>query len=219
MQLGKTDETHIIRTIEYWDIERKRYPQYDHTAVIVAEDITSRFLNVIALFNGFIPLIAVQMHAVRVGEHVSLICATVLSEVQLGLADDDEEVKEVTDRSYWEKRGSKSTVEMADELLQIIKTFDPTQELKYNKFYIGLPKAGQRYNFASITPMKEFLRLAIRLDRYDEVQEKLEEHGLDLMKYDTRWGAYQIRLGKGEIDKHKQILTDLLKRAYDESAR
>ena len=48
IQLGKTDEAHIIRTIEYWDIERKRYPQYDHTAVIVAEDITSRFLNVIA---------------------------------------------------------------------------------------------------------------------------------------------------------------------------
>jgi hypothetical protein len=24
LQLGKTDETHIIRTIEYWDIERKR---------------------------------------------------------------------------------------------------------------------------------------------------------------------------------------------------
>ncbi len=30
IQLGKTDEGHIIRTIEYWDIERKRYPQYDH---------------------------------------------------------------------------------------------------------------------------------------------------------------------------------------------
>lgn len=28
VQLGKTDEAHIIRTIEYWDIERKRYPQY-----------------------------------------------------------------------------------------------------------------------------------------------------------------------------------------------
>lgn len=45
VQLGKTDEAHVIRTIEYWDIERKRYPQYDHTAVIVAEDISSRFLN------------------------------------------------------------------------------------------------------------------------------------------------------------------------------
>jgi len=37
VQLGSTDESHIIRTIEYWDIERKRYPQYEHTAVIVAE--------------------------------------------------------------------------------------------------------------------------------------------------------------------------------------
>jgi hypothetical protein len=55
IQLGATDETHIIRTIEYWDIERKRYPQYDHCAVLVAEDITSRFLNVISLFNGTIP--------------------------------------------------------------------------------------------------------------------------------------------------------------------
>src|SRR6266576_5735586 len=59
VQLGKSDEAHIIRTLEYWDIERKRYPQYEHTAVIIAEDITSRFLNIIALFNGAIPLIAI----------------------------------------------------------------------------------------------------------------------------------------------------------------
>jgi hypothetical protein len=26
IQLGKTDECHIFRTIEYWDLERKRYP-------------------------------------------------------------------------------------------------------------------------------------------------------------------------------------------------
>ena len=43
LQLGATDESHIIRTIEYWDIERKRYPQYEHIAVIAAEDVTSRF--------------------------------------------------------------------------------------------------------------------------------------------------------------------------------
>jgi hypothetical protein len=27
VQLGETDESHIIRTIEYWNIERKRYQQ------------------------------------------------------------------------------------------------------------------------------------------------------------------------------------------------
>lgn len=39
IQLGATDEAHIMRTIEYWDIERKKYPQYEHTAVIVLEEI------------------------------------------------------------------------------------------------------------------------------------------------------------------------------------
>src|SRR5690606_29330292 len=56
IQLGKTDESHIIRTLEYWDIERKRNPQVEHCAVIIAEDITSRFLNVISLFNGYVPI-------------------------------------------------------------------------------------------------------------------------------------------------------------------
>jgi hypothetical protein len=72
IQLGASDESHIIRTIEYWDIERKRYPQYDHTAVIVAEDITSRFLNVISLFKGHIPIMAIQFSATETGEGVGL---------------------------------------------------------------------------------------------------------------------------------------------------
>jgi hypothetical protein len=112
IQLGSTDEAHIIRTIEYWDVERKRYPQYDHTAVIIAEHITGRFLNVISLFNGVIPLIAMQMNAMRIGAGVSLIFSTVLDQVRLGLVEEDEEVQEVTDRAYWEHRGTKETIAM-----------------------------------------------------------------------------------------------------------
>lgn len=54
-QLEPTDPSHIIRAIEYWDVERRRYPQYEHVTVIVAEDVTGRFSNVISLFNGSIP--------------------------------------------------------------------------------------------------------------------------------------------------------------------
>src|ERR1700704_4732422 len=81
VQLGPTDEAHIIRTIEYWDIERKRYPQYDHCAVLIAEDITSRFLNVVALFNGMIPLIALQMQALKVGDQSTLLFTKVMDEL------------------------------------------------------------------------------------------------------------------------------------------
>jgi predicted transport protein len=217
IQLGKTDEAHIIRTIEYWDIERKRYPQYDHTAVIVAEDITSRFLNVISLFNGSIPLVAIQLSAVRLGDSVSLICSKVLDEMRLGLVDEDEEVQAVTDRSYWEARASKDTLAMADEMLEVVRSLDPDLELKYNKFYIGLAKAGQPNNFVIFRPKKDWLRLEVRLDASDETQAQLDLSGLDVMDYDSRWGRYRIRLAKGDTAKHKDFLTALLTEAFGEA--
>jgi predicted transport protein len=217
VQLGKTDEAHIIRTIEYWDIERKRYPQYDHTAVIVAEDITSRFLNVIGLFNGAISLVAIQMSAIRLGDTVSLVCSTVLDEARLGLVDEDEEAA-VTDRSYWEARASKHTLAMADEMLEVVRALDPELELKYNKFYIGLAKGGQPNNFVIFRPKKDWLRLEVRLDRSDETQAQLDGSGLDVMDYDARWGRYRIRLAKGDTTKHKDFLVALMEKAFGGAA-
>ena len=135
LQLGSTDEAHIIRTIEYWDIEKKRYPQYDHCAVLVAEDITSRFLNVISLFNGTMPLIAIQMQALKVGNNLTLVFTQVLDELSRGLVDEDEDADaEPTDRAYWEKRATKATVGLADQMLEILRGFDSTLNLKFNKF-------------------------------------------------------------------------------------
>ncbi|WP_456781980.1 hypothetical protein [Bradyrhizobium sp. USDA 3315] len=127
VQLGSTDEAHIVRSIEYWDIERKRYPQYEHCAVVVAEDITSRFLNVVSLFNGVIPLIALQMQALKVGEHTTLVFTKVMDEMSRGVVDEDEDAEAApTDRAYWEKQGTKATVQLADQLLAIVQEIDPS---------------------------------------------------------------------------------------------
>lgn len=214
VQLGAIDESHIIRTIEYWDIERKRYPQYEHTAVIVAEDITSRFLNVISLFNGMIPLVAIQMKALRSENKVGLVFTTVVDQRALGLVDEDEESQELTDRTYWESRGSKKTVGIADQLLEIAKTHDPTLELKYNKFYIGLAKNGQPRNFIVFRPKKGFMRFEPRLKNSPDTQERFESAGLDVMDYDSRWGRYRIRLQSGDVEKYKEILTEVIAEAF-----
>ncbi len=213
IQLGKTDESHIIRTIEYWDIEKKRYPQYDHCAVIIAEDITSRFLNVISLFNGFIPLIVIQMNAYKFGNEIGLVFTKVLDEMPLGLVDEDEEVAEATDRDYWLKRGTNNTVKMADEILEIINSFKPGYELKYNKFYIGLSRDSQPNNFAICRPKKNYMRLEIKLPKTDETDQIIEKNDLDEMGYDVRWGAYRFRLNKGDISKKQAIIKDLLENA------
>ena len=217
IQLGATDEAHIVRTIEYWDIERKRYPQYEHTAVLVAEDITSRFLNVIALLNGAVPLVAIQLNAVRIGDAVSLVFSTVVDVVPRGLADEDEEVLAVTNRAYWEQRANPATLAIADELLSMLKALDPTLELKYNKYYVGLAINGRPNNFVYFSPKKDFLRLNIRADRNDEVMQQLEGSGLDFMGYDPREGRYKVRLFKDDVSQHRDLLMSLFRISHDEA--
>ncbi|MCA6381467.1 MAG: hypothetical protein IM606_08260 [Cytophagales bacterium] len=210
LQLGKTDESHIIRTIEYWDIERKRYPQYDHCAVIIAEEITSRFLNVISLFNGSIPLIAIQMKAYKFDDQVGLIFNTVLDESRLGLVDDDEEVQEITNRDFWLKRGTEDTLKMADEILEIVNSITPGYALKYNKFYIGLAKDDQPDNFAICRPKKNYMRIELRIPKSTEMDNIIEKSALEEMDYDSRWGRYRIRLNKGDIKKHHDVIKNFL---------
>ena len=214
VQLGRADEAHIIRTIEYWDIERKRYPQYDHVAVIVAEDITSRFLNVIGLFNGMIPLVAVQMNAVQVGDAVSLVFTTVVDQMSFGLVDDDEDVAEVTDRAYWEQRGTAETVALADKLLKLVHDIEPGLSFKYNKFYIGLARDGQAKNFVTFRPQKNVVKVAIRLNQDEQLEQQLDDAGLDVMDYDKRGGRYRLRIRPGEAESKAEILKQILRRAH-----
>lgn len=215
IQLGKTDECHIFRAIEYWDLERKRYPQYDHVAVLIAEDITSRFLNVISLLNGFIPLVVIQLNAIQLGDQIALIFTVVLDQ-RLGLAPDEEEEQEVADRTYWEKRSSKTTVSSADDMLRLMKTLDRELELKYNKFYISVSKDDKPFNFVIFRPKKTSLRVEPKLKKAEEIEIMLDSAGLDVLEYDTRNQRYRIRFSKDEIQKHERLLKEILGRAYRE---
>ena len=216
IQLGKTDESHIIRTIEYWDLERKRYPQYEHCSVIVAEDITSRFMNVISLFNGFIPLIAIQMTAIKSEDGIGLIFTKVLDEMALGLIDEDEESSPPANREYWLDRGSKKTVLMVDKQLKIIQNFAPEYNLKYNRYYIGLAKDGIANNFVSFRPKKQWVNNEIRLSKDEALSSEIEEAGIDV-EYLSKWGKYRLRMRPGDIDKNSELLEKIFKQAYEAS--
>jgi predicted transport protein len=216
LQLGKIDESHIIRTIEYWDIERKRYPQYDHCAVIIAEDITSRFLNVISLFNGSIPLIAIKMDAYKVSDdEISLTFTRVIDELALGLVDEDEEVAEITDRNYWIKRSTPEILKITDGLVAKINVFaENTLELKYNKYYIGMAKDGVAFNFVAFHPKKKYVNINIKLPYTEETQAQIVAHDLEDMGYDARWKQYRLRLTEKDIRQHGDFLVGLFEAAY-----
>lgn len=214
LQLGATDETHIIRTIEYWDNERSRNPHIDHIAVIVAEDITTRFLNVISLFNKSVPLIAIQLSAIEVGNDVTINCVKVLDlSTSMGWEEDSTSAVS-TDRQYWLKKATSETVAIADKLLAIVHevTENKSLELNYNKHYIGLASGGVANNFISMKPRKHNVLLMVKVPRTDEVTELIEQ-SLELISYDNRWNLYQVRVTKNDLTENTAALRELISRA------
>lgn len=214
LQLGATDESHIIRTIEYWDTERRRYPQYDHVGVIVAEEITARFFNVISLFNGFIPLIAIQMSAIQIADNeVTLVFTKVLDLITLGLEEEDE--GEPADRKYWEARSSKDMLQLTDRLLGLVRQVDPEAGLKYNRNYITLLRSGVTTNYMTFRPRKKHVSLEFKIPRSEEVSGKLEAAGLASLPYNVRWGAYRPYVAPDSLDEHADLLLELIQLAHD----
>lgn len=210
VQLGATDPSHIIRTIEYWDMEKKRYPQYDHCAVIIAEEITGRFMNVISLFNGTIPLIAIQLSAIKTGENTyNLVFTKILDRMTLG-NEEDEEV-ETTDRKYWENRSTTKMLKNVDDIFADLNELTQGYELKYNKFYIGISKEGLVKNFIEFKPKKNYLYFLVKGEENTEKINKIENAGLEV-SYIPRWKEYQIRINNlDEYKKNKELIKELVK--------
>jgi hypothetical protein len=213
IQLGASDERHIIRTLEYWDVERRRYPQYDHVAVLVAEDVTSRFLNVISMFNGFIPIIAIQMQALEVGGNLTLSASRVLDVVNLG-TDEEDGAGAATDRAYWEAKATPASLTLADKFIELAKEKDPALAPKYNKYYIGLARNGIADNFISLKPKKNWIIFQPKVPSNPELNQRLDDAGLQVMAYERRFNHYKIRLSDSELAEHLDLIREIIAMAY-----
>jgi hypothetical protein len=143
VMLGETDETHIIRTIEYWDNEKRRWPQRNHTAVLIAEHINRRFFNVIHLLSYSIPIVAIQATLLRVGDQQALSFTKILDTFQE--VDDGSSLNdEVFDRDFWINKAA-WTVETAEALRDTIADDQVRPELNYLKHYVALTVDGSNY--------------------------------------------------------------------------
>ncbi|MGD0546752.1 MAG: hypothetical protein ABR991_02855 [Terracidiphilus sp.] len=211
VQLGDLDESHIIRIIEYWDIMRKLYPKQRHIAVIVAEKITSRFFNVIGLFNQFIPFVAIQVSGIEMDGKFTLVFTKVLD---ISATRTESELEyQPTDRVYWESKASIEILKLADKILEVAKEFYPKIVLKYNKGYIGTTIDGMKSNFLMFWPRKSILKLSIYLPSSPENDGLCEEVGLDI-DYDPEWSKYRFEFRIEEFEKYSSFIRDFLRRSF-----
>ena len=217
VMLGELDASHIIRTIEYWDIERQRYPDLEHRAVIVAEEVTARFFNVIRLLNRAVPIIALQLSAFRLGDEVVLHFTRVLDTYQFGTPEEDDGAESV-DRVYWEKRSSPESLAVVGLIRNLVPSGKGEARITYNKHHIALGTDG--YNFCWFYPRKAphcWVRLRLEADERQQIVSQMEGVGIEAENY--RSNQIDIKLDAGTIQAHRELIAAAVGRAEEWSHR
>lgn len=209
LMLGKTDASHIIRTIEYWDNEKRKWPKRAHTAVIVAESITNRFFNVIRLLGDAIPIIAIQANLIEADGKCILHFSTVLDTYT-----EPEQGTDGTgpaDEAYW-VQNAPGTLKMAKMLQELFSPEGDQSVLHVTQSYISLmvgesdwvwlharANDRSRVNFYLVEP---FLSEAISC---------LKESGIEWKKRDNYHGgtAVYFTMDTADVERNIKCLTTL----------
>jgi len=213
VQLGETDASHIIRTIEYWDEEQRRYPNRTHCAVLIAEDVTNRFLNVLSLFNRHIPIMVIQMKAIQVQDSVLLNFTRVLDTVEWQEEREDSIATAVT-REELQSRSSEVAMGIIDACLEMLRQIDSQISLTYGQRWAGLALDGKTTNFVRFYPRKQsFVRVKAHPKSKDEWAEKLKAAGLEVLPGGE---SVRFRLHKGDLEKNHDLLLELFRESYEE---
>jgi hypothetical protein len=117
VMLGETDPSHIIRAIEYWDNEKRKYPQRQHYCVLIAESFDRRYFNVIQILSQNIPMIAIQADLIQIDGELILHFSQIL-DVYVEPEDENQEL--VTSENTWQDKAM-WTLNAARKLLSIIQ--------------------------------------------------------------------------------------------------
>jgi hypothetical protein len=188
VMLGETDASHIIRTIEYWDLEKRRWPKRSHTAVLVAEGINTRFFNVVQLLSQAIPIIGIQVKAVeldgKLGLHFTMIDSYEEPEV--------EDESPPADEAYWKDKRP-DTLILAKGCEALATTLFEDVKLRFLKGELVLTIGAQKRIW--IWPAKgELIWIAYRLEakETEALKKMLEAKGV-IPKIEE-WGEHDVEL-------------------------
>ena len=211
LQLGTTDANHIIRTIEYWDIERRRYPKFEHTAVIAAEEISGRFFNVINLFGYHIPIVAIKVSAFKLEEGIGLHFTKILDTREIIAQAEEEETVLSTTRDDWIDGKYHEEVSLVDTAVYEITGGIPN----FTKYYIGFKLNGRNHAKVRFGVLPGKIDVIFRVSDTDTVPENLEE--LPIFDGINKWGWFVFYLeNETQLRENLPILKKMFKLAMDE---
>ncbi|HEY8666204.1 MAG TPA: hypothetical protein VIL86_06050 [Tepidisphaeraceae bacterium] len=92
LKLGAATDGQIMRALECLAVRREDAPADDHCAVVIAENFAGRQVTLLARLGETVPLMGVQLGALKIEGQVTLLCSTIIERsagrARAGEADD-----------------------------------------------------------------------------------------------------------------------------------
>ena len=201
VMLGETDPSHIIRTIEYWDLEKRRYPQRQHFPVLIAETFSRRYFNVIQILSLNVPMIAIQADLLEVSGQ-KIINFTKILDIYEEQAEDDE--TNVVNETTWSSSAN-WTLQTSKELLSIINSTGQILKLNFTQSYVALINSkGNAYWLYKRAEPKSYLGFKERDDEKTQAIKNILDKSAVPFTY-NKYQEFLIVVDKEFVKKNKEI--------------
>ncbi len=191
LQLGATDESHIIRTIEYWDNEKRKFPKRSHTAVLVAEKITSRFFNVVHLLSFGVPIIGIQANIVQAGEGKGLYFTKIIDSYEEP-EDEEETPQQPFDEKHWVDNypGALECIRWYKTILEHLYGEVP---IKYFDSYVSLLLGGIARVWVNVRKNDRVLiEVKYGEKNFQEAADQLNKDGVSFNTYKGKYFKFNV---------------------------
>ena len=206
VMLGETDPSHIIRSIEYWDIEKRKYPQRQHFSVLVAESFGRRYFNVLQILSLNIPMIAIQADLLEIDNQKILNFTKLLDVYE---EPEDEETSPSASENSWAEKFP-WTLNTTKELIDVLKILDGELTLSFTQNYIKVIKQGKTLYGMSrkADPKSSFWFKEENDEKVESIKQLLDQKKIE---YDYKRNYFSMTIEKKFIAANGSLLREIHK--------
>ncbi|PTN10026.1 hypothetical protein C8N47_1026 [Mangrovibacterium marinum] len=206
VMLGETDPSHIIRSIEYWDNEKRKYPQRQHFCVLIAESFDRRYFNVIQLMSLNIPMVAIQADLLEVNGEKILNFSKII-DIYIEPEEDEEDTKQVNEATW--NSDSPWTNVNAKEIYGLLKDKHDRIDLRYTQSYISINIDGRNaYWLCKRMKPTSALFFSVKDDeKVEAIKKKFEEN--DIGYTYNRYKEFMLNVDIKSIKKNIELLNEV----------
>jgi len=211
VMLGETDPSHIIRSIEYWDNEKRKFPQRQHFSVLIAESFDRRYFNVIQILSMNIPMIAIQADLLEVVNNEYVLNFTKLLDIYVE-PDDSDDATIVNESTWLEK--AEWTSQLAKIFLEIVPSVN--KKLNYTQSYISIVLNGKSsFKFDKRTKPNSLLWFVVKDEEKVESIKNVLDDAKAVYTY-NKYKEFLLTIDIKQFNDLKEIFVKILKIIYQD---